>query len=204
MSELRTQADFRTVYKPPSGGAVGKDIARIDDHFARFIALSPFLCIGSSGEDGLCDVSPRGGEPGFVHVIDEMTLAMPDRPGNNRLDSMSNLTARPGVGLLFFIPGFEDCLRVNGFARMSIDEALMRRFDHDGKPPRSVMLIDVKEAYFHCPKAIKRAGLWDPATQVDRATFPSPGQILRDQMKLDVPARAIDDAIDQNARDELY
>ncbi|MEZ5955456.1 MAG: pyridoxamine 5'-phosphate oxidase family protein [Hyphomonas sp.] len=204
MSTLSTAADLRTVYQQPSGGAVGKDIAHIDVHFSRFIGLSPFLCIGTSGEDGLCDVSPRGGEPGFVHVIDEHTLAMPDRPGNNRLDSMSNLTARPGVGLLFFIPGFEDCLRVNGLARMSTDEALMGRFLHDGRPPRSVMLIDVKEAYFHCPKAIRRAGLWDPDAQVDRSTFPSPGQILRDQMKLDMPARSIDDAIDQNARDELY
>ncbi|MCA8901193.1 MAG: pyridoxamine 5'-phosphate oxidase family protein [Hyphomonas sp.] len=204
MSDLKTQSDLRTVYKPPAGGAVVKDIGHIDAHFEHFISLSPFLCIGTSGEDGLCDVSPRGGEPGFVHVIDKATLAMPDRPGNNRLDSMSNLTARPGVGLLFFIPGFEDCLRVNGFARMTTEEVLMNRFLHDGKPPRSVMLIEVREAYLHCPKAIKRAGLWDPAAQVDRATFPTAGQIYRDQMKLEVPAQQIDAALDQNSRDELY
>jgi len=160
VTELKSEADLRTVYKQPGGGAVGKDIAQIDAHFAHFISLSPFLCIGTVGENGLCDVSPRGGEPGFVAVIDAHTLAMPDRPGNNRLDSLGNITSNPGVGLLFFIPGFEDALRVNGLARATTDHELMRRFTADGKPPRSVMLIDVKEAYLHCAKAIKRAGLW--------------------------------------------
>ena len=104
MSDLTTEADLRTVYKQPGGGAVGKDIAQIDAHFAHFISLSPFLCMGTMGENGLCDVSPRGGEPGFVRVMDARTLAMPDRPGNNRLDSLVNITRNPGVGLLFFVP----------------------------------------------------------------------------------------------------
>src|SRR5262245_45996737 len=114
MTGLTSEVELRQVYKTPKKGAVAKDLALIDKHFARFISLSPFLCIGTTGADGSGDVSPRGGEPGFVHVIDGKTLAMPDRPGNNRLDSLTNITQRPGVGLLFFIPGFEDTLRING------------------------------------------------------------------------------------------
>ncbi len=204
MSDLKSQDDLRTVYKKPAGGAVAKDIARIDDHFRRFIELSPFLCMGTVGKDGLCDVSPRGGEPGFVHVINETTLAMPDRPGNNRLDSLSNLTENPGVGLLFFIPGFEDCVRINGVARSTTEPELMARFVFEGKPPRSVLVIDIKEAYLHCPKAIKRAGLWQPDHYADRTQFPSAGQVYRDQMKLDAPTEQVDAALEKNARDELY
>lgn len=204
MSDLNTEADLRTVYKQPGGGAVGKDIAQIDAHFAHFISLSPFLCIGTAGENGLCDVSPRGGEPGFVHVIDARTLAMPDRPGNNRLDSLGNITRNPGVGLLFFVPGFEDTLRVNGVAHVTTEPELMARFTTDGKPPRSVVLIDVKEAYLHCVKAIKRAGLWTQEAQVDRATFPTAGQVYRDQLKLEIPGEVIDASLDQDARDNLY
>ena len=204
MSDLDTEADLRTVYKQPGGGAVGKDIAQIDAHFAHFTSLSPFLCIGTAGENGLCDVSPRGGEPGFVHVIDARTLAIPDRPGNNRLDSLGNITRNPGVGLLFFVPGFEDTLRVNGVAHVTTEPELMARFTTDGKPPRSVVLIDVKEAYLHCVKAIKRAGLWTQQAQVDRATFPTAGQVYRDQLKLEIPGEVIDASLDQDARDNLY
>lgn len=204
MSDLTTEADLRAVYKQPSGGAVGKDIAQIDAHFAHFISLSPFLCIGTVGDNGLCDVSPRGGEPGFVHVIDAQTLAMPDRPGNNRLDSLGNITCNPGVGLLFFVPGFEDTLRVNGVARVTTEPKLMQRFLQDGKPPRSVVLVEVKEAYLHCVKAIRRAGLWTQQAQVDRATFPTAGQIYRDQLKLEIPGEAIDASLEQDARENLY
>jgi uncharacterized protein len=204
MTELSNEADLRAIYKQPSGGAVGKDIAQIDAHFAHFISLSPFLCIGTVGENGLCDVSPRGGEAGFVHVIDARTLAMPDRPGNNRLDTLGNITGHPGVGLLFFVPGFEDTLRVNGVARVTTEPELMARFTADGKPPRSVVLIDVKEAYLHCVKAIKRAGLWTQDAQVDRATFPTAGQVYRDQLKLEIPGEAIDASLAQDARDNLY
>jgi PPOX class probable FMN-dependent enzyme len=204
MTELKSESDLRAIYKSPSGGAVGKDIAQIDAHFAHFISLSPFLCIGTSGDNGLCDVSPRGGEPGFVHVIDARTLAMPDRPGNNRLDSLGNITRNAGVGLLFFVPGFEDTLRVNGLARVTTEPELMARFTSDGKPPRSVVLIDVREAYLHCVKAIKRAGLWSQNAQVNRETFPTAGQIYRDQLKLEIPGEAIDASLEKDAKDNLY
>lgn len=203
-NDLDTDTALRDVYKEPSGGAVAKQIPVIDKHCQRFIELSPFLCIGTSRPDGLADVSPRGGEPGFVHVLSERELAMPDRPGNNRLDTLTNIVHAPAVGLCFFIPGFEDLLRVNGFARLTTDEALMKRFEVDGKLPRSVMVIEVKEAYLHCTKALKRSKLWDPASQVSRDAMPTAGAIYRDHLQIDVPAEAIDAGLEQNARDELY
>ncbi len=176
-----------------------RKIAHIDGYFRRFIELSPFLCIGTTGPSGLGDVSPRGGAPGFVHVLDETHLAIPDRPGNNRLDSLRNLLTHPGVGLLFFVPGFDDMLRVNGTARITTDEPLMRRFVVDGRLPLAVLVIEVREAQLHCPKAIRRAGLWDPAAHVDRRSFPTAGQILRDQLALAKEVSAIDDFLRKDA-----
>jgi uncharacterized protein len=201
---LKTAADLRSVYKQPSSGAANKDIGRIDNHCRWFIGLSPFLCIGTTGPDGLGDVSPRGGAPGFVHVLDERRLAMPDRPGNNRLDSLGNIAERPGVGLLFFIPGFEDVLRINGLAHLTTDPALMARFGVDEKPPRSGMVIEVKEAYLHCPKAVRRAGLWKPESLIDRAAWPSAGEIYRDQLALDLEAAVLDASLEKDARENLY
>ena len=201
---LRTEEDLRGTYAMPGDPVLAKDIRHIDAHCARFIELSPFCVICTSRADGFGDVSPRGGEPGFVHVLDKTHLAMPDRPGNNRLDTLGNITANPAVGLLFFLPGVNEMLRVNGTASISTDPELMARFDAEGRPPLSVTVIEVKEAYMHCAKAIKRAGLWDPAAQIERADFPSLGQIMRDQLSLDVEAELIDQALDQDARDNLY
>ncbi|WP_425062722.1 pyridoxamine 5'-phosphate oxidase family protein [Pyruvatibacter mobilis] len=201
---LRTEEDLRGTYAMPGDPVLAKDIRHIDAHCARFIELSPFCVIGTSRADGFGDVSPRGGAPGFVHVLDKTHLAMPDRPGNNRLDTLGNITANPAVGLLFFLPGVNEMLRVNGTASISTDPELMARFDAEARPPLSVMVFEVKEAYMHCAKAIKRAGLWDPAAQIERADFPSLGQIMRDQLSLDVEAELIDQALDQDARDNLY
>ncbi|MBI1260226.1 MAG: pyridoxamine 5'-phosphate oxidase family protein [Rhizobiales bacterium] len=196
--------ELRKIYKAPSGGALGKQLARLDSHSRRFIELSPFVCLGTSRPDGLGDVSPRGGEPGFVHVLDETTLALPDRPGNNRLDTLENIIQNPAVGLLFFLPGFEEMLRINGEATLTTDPDLMTRFTHDGKAPRSVMTIAVKEVYLHCTKAIRRAALWDPAALVPRDNLPSFGEMLRDQMKLEIPADGIDTALKADAEQNLY
>jgi uncharacterized protein len=200
---VKTVADLRTVYQPPLPNVLAKAMRGIDQHTRRFIALSPFVCIGTSGPDGLGDVSPRGGEPGFVQVLDEHHLALPDHRGNNRIDSLSNLVAYPGIGLLFMVPGFEDTLRVNGTACISFDADLVARFMVEGKPPRSVVVIEVREAYMHCGKAIRRARLWDPAAQVDRRTLPSTGQIYRDQLKLEKSAAAIDQFLEDDAK-QLY
>jgi len=201
---LATEADLRAVYKQPSSGAVNKLLRKIDPHAQRFIELSPFVCLGTSGPDGLGDVTPRGGEPGFVHLLDPNTLALPDRPGNNRLDALTNIIRHPGVGLLFFVPGFEDTLRVNGRARITTDEALLQRFPYNGKLPLTVIVIDVAEAYFHCPKALRRSVLWDASAQLPRSSFASPGQIFRDQLELDREPADIDRALEKGVQDTLY
>jgi uncharacterized protein len=201
---IASQADLRTIYQPPTAGVIAKSLARLDGHARRFIQLSPFLCIGTIGRDGLGDVTPRGGEPGFVHVLDETHIALPDRPGNNRLDTLSNIVERPGVGLLFFIPGFEDTLRLNGLARITTEPVLMQRFVASGKLPLSVVVIEVKEVYLHCTKAIRRARLWKPEAQVDRSALATAGQIFRDHMALDTEVAAIDAELENNAREQLY
>ncbi|MCF4166800.1 pyridoxamine 5'-phosphate oxidase family protein [Zavarzinia compransoris] len=198
------EAGLRTVYPMPSDGATMKQLSFLDVHCSRFIELSPFVCIGTSRPDGGADVSPRGGAPGFVHVLDANRLAMPDWPGNNRLDSLGNLTAHPAVGLLFFVPGFDEMLRVNGRGVTVTTPDLMERFLVDGKPPRSVLLITVEEAFLHCTKALKRSALWDPARHVARDAMPSFGQMLKDQLNAPVPAEAIDQMLEADARDNLY
>ena len=200
---LKSEEALRTVYPDP-GQTRGKVLPALEKHARTFIGLSPFLCIGTSRPDGLGDVSPRGGEPGFVHVLDDTHLAMPDRPGNNLIDTLWNISHSPSVGLLFFVPGFEEMLRVNGVAEITTDPEMMERFVFDGKKPRSVMIIEVREAFFHCPKALKRSGLWDPSKHVPREKMPSFGQIIRDQMKLLVPAKLIDMGLKKDAKDNLY
>ena len=201
---LQSEADLRATYAAPSRHAVAKDIRRIDAHSRRFIELSPFLCMGTMGRDGTGDVSPRGGPPGFVHVLGDSQLAMPDHPGNNRLDSLSNLVSQPGVGLVFFIPGVEEVLRINGTARVTTDERLRQRLLVDGKAPRAAIVVDVVQVYLHCAKALRRARLWDPASQIARGSLPSAGQIFRDQLALEHGVAAIDAALQKDARDNLY
>jgi uncharacterized protein len=201
---IETIGALRAVYDQPSKGAAAKQIDRIDAHCRRFIELSPFVCIGTISGDGRADVSPRGGEPGFAHVLGPNLIAIPDRPGNNRLDNLCNILSNPAVGLLFFIPGFEDMLRVNGKARITTDAVLTHRFAVDERLPVSVLLIEVSEAQHHCAKAIKRAGLWNPAAYVDRRSFPTPGQILRDHIQLETSVAAIDAFVEKDARERLY
>lgn len=205
MSEtMKDEAALRTVYPQASGGALGKQLPALEQHSRRFIELSPFCCIGTSRPDGLADVSPRGGEAGFVHILDDTHLAMPDRPGNNRLDTLTNITTTPAVGLLFFLPGFEEMLRINGVAELTTAPALMDRFVVNDKPPRSVMLIEVREVYFHCTKALRRSELWNSEKHVPRDAMPSFGQIMRDQMKFLMPAKIVDMALKKDAKDNLY
>ena len=195
---------LRRAYERPSKGAAAKEIGQLHAHFCRFIEKSPFVCISTMSAEGHADVSPRGGEAGFVQVLDPTHLAIPDRPGNNRLDSLVNIIANPSVGMLFFIPGFEDMLRVNGTARITTDPKLMTRFVTNGRPPASVILVEVNEAQTHCAKAIKRAGLWNPETFADRRSFPSMGQILKDVLATDTQVEAIDAYVEKDARERLY
>ena len=203
-SKLADECALRTVYAPPSKAVVKKSFAVLDKHSRRFIELSPFFCIGSSRPDGLGDVSPRGGEPGFVHVLDDRRIAFPDRPGNNRLDTLTNVMHQPAVGLLFFVPGVDEMLRVNGVASVTMQEELIASFIHDGKRPRSVVVVETREVYFHCSKALRRSDLWNPDKRLPKGAFPSLGQIARDQFKLLIPAKVIDLALGRDAKKNLY
>ncbi|WP_332770210.1 MSMEG_1061 family FMN-dependent PPOX-type flavoprotein [Phenylobacterium sp.] len=182
-------ADLDRIYRPPGKLVLEKALPHVEKHGKSFIALSPFCVVSSAGPDGSIDVSPRGGEPGFVHVSEDgATLFLPDRPGNNRLDTLRNLLAGPGrIGVMFMIPGFDDVFRVNGRASASDDPALLEQFVEFGKTPRLVVSIAVEEAFFHCPKAIMRGRLWDPEAQVDRAALPSGAEMVMDQLNMGKP-----------------
>jgi uncharacterized protein len=173
---------LRESYGAPSERALKKQLSRIDRHCRDFIARSPFLVIASADPSGRCDASPKGDAPGFVQVIDDTTLLIPDRLGNNRIDTLANLLARPGIGLIFFVPGINETLRVNGRACVTTDPALLEPLAVNGKVPRSAILVTAEEIYFHCGKALIRSDLWNPDKQVRRSDFPSLGRILADQI----------------------
>jgi uncharacterized protein len=169
-------------YAAPTPRSVAKTRPALDRHMAKFISLSPFCILASVGADGTVDVSPRGGAAGFVRIEDAQTLLMPDRPGNNRLDSFRNILSGSGeVSLLFLIPGIDDALRVAGTATVGVEPALLETMAEFGKPPRAVLKIAVREAFLHCPKAIMRAGLWDAKAQVDRTVLPSLSEMIVEQ-----------------------
>ena len=188
---------------PPSERARLKVQRALDGHMRNFIALSPFVCLGSSSADG-ADVTPRGDQPGFVHVLDDHTLLIPDWPGNNRLDTLMNIEANANVGLLFLIPGFSESLRVNGVAEISIDPALLERWNVNGRHPRSVVRVAVREAFLHCGKAILRSKLWDEASKVDRNVLPSYGQMLKDQTQVRDTAEQIQASVEEAYKTRLY
>ena len=160
--EILTDEELRELYGPPTVRALAKQQAVLNEDSRAFIAHSPFLAMGTSSADGRCDVSPKGDAPGFVQVLDDHTLLIPDRPGNNRLDGLGNIVQNAHVGLLFFIPGREDTLRVNGRATIVRDEALLDRLRVDGKRPRTALVVEVEEVFMHCARSFKRAGLWQP------------------------------------------
>jgi PPOX class probable FMN-dependent enzyme len=187
----------------PSERARLKVQRTLDAHMRNFIALSPFVCLGSSSADG-ADVTPRGDRPGFVHVLDDATLLIPDWPGNNRLDTLMNIESNPNVGLLFLIPGFSESLRVNGVAGISLDPALLERWDVNGKHPRSVLRVSVREAFLHCGKAILRSKLWDESAKVDRSALPSYGQMLKDQTHVQDSAEQIQASVESAYKNRLY
>ena len=201
---LDSEEALRRVYAQPSRAVIEKSFPALDRHSRRFIELSPFCCIGSHAPGGTGDVSPRGGEPGFAHVLDDRHIALPDRPGNNRLDTLLNIVRHPEVGVLFFLPGVADMMRINGVALVTIDPGLMERFVHNGKPPRSVIVIETREVYFHCSKALLRSELWNPARHIAKGGFATLGQIARDQSWMRIPAEQIDAALAHDAQTNLY
>jgi PPOX class probable FMN-dependent enzyme len=175
---ITTTEQLETFYnEAPYGPALFKETDRITAQYRKLIEAAPFVVLATSGPDGL-DCSPRGDPPGFVRVVDETTLIIPDRRGNNRIDSLRNLVRDPRISLLFLIPGVGETMRINGRAKISIDPKLTESFVVNGKVPKCVLVVTVEKAYFQCTKAIIRSKLWDPASIVDRKTLPTPGSIL--------------------------
>jgi PPOX class probable FMN-dependent enzyme len=195
--------NLREHYGAPLERARIKTLKRLDKHCRRFIELSPFVCLGTASASGT-DVTPRGDRPGFVHVLDDVTLAIPDWPGNNRLDSLQNIVENPKVGLLFLIPGVEESLRANGEARVSFEPQLLERWETNGKHPRSVLVVQVQEAFLHCGKALIRSKLWQNEYKVERAALPTYGQMLKDQIEIADTAEEIECSVAQAYREKLY
>jgi PPOX class probable FMN-dependent enzyme len=180
--------DLETIYPKPSPRVIAKARPEIDAHAKKFIGMSPFCVLATSGSDGSVDASPRGGNPGFVNVAGPNRLLMPDRSGNNRIDSFRNIVEGSGfVQLIFFVPGIDETLRVGGTGKLSTEPDLLAAMEEFGKLPRAVLSIAVQEAYFHCGKALMRAKLWSSETRVERAILPSISQVIHDQTKLGEP-----------------
>lgn len=172
---------FALFLRQPTTWQSKKLQTELDAHSQAFIKRAPFMCIGTQNFAGQADVSPRGDQAGFVQILDQQTLAIPDRPGNNRLDSLSNILANSSVGLLFIIPGFDDTLRVNGEAQLVLDPAILDAMVVNGRAPKLAIIVKVKEAFLHCAKAFRRSKLWDPKHLQNRNEMPSLSQIILDQ-----------------------
>ncbi len=182
-----------------------KEMPRLDKYCRRFIEMSPFLCLGTaSADDGHIDMSPRGDPPGFVKIIDDVTLLIPDRQGNQRVDSMLNITENPRVGLIFFLPGVEETLRVRGRVSITRDPDLLAPLALNGKSPKLGLLVEIDQVFFQCAKALIRSKLWDPATRIKRSEFPPFGQITRDQRRPDAEVEEIEALIQESYQTKLY
>ena len=201
---IETVEELRSSYGEPSERAARKSLDRLDRHCRRFIGLSPFVVLASSGADGRADCSPRGDAAGFVAVLDDRTVLLPDRRGNNRADSLSNVLENPYVGLLFMIPGVDETLRLNGRAALTTDPALLDPLAVNGRVPRSGLVVEVEEVFLQCTKALVRAKLWADESRVDRkAALPSFGQMLADHVGLP-DGEAVDREIRTKIRETLY
>jgi PPOX class probable FMN-dependent enzyme len=183
MARIETMDSLRAIYGAPKGRSVAKQLDHLDRHCRAFIELSPFLILATQGADGFGDATPRGDHPGFVTVLDDLTLVIPDRIGNNRIDSLSNLVERPGIGLLFLIPGVDETLRVNGTAVIDDDLALRTAHRAEDKIPATVIVVTVREAYLQCAKALMRSKLWAEESRIARDRLPTMGEMLRDHTR---------------------
>lgn len=204
---IADEQELRSRFPATHDLAIQKFQNTLGRHAQDFIRRSPFLCIGTQNADGRADVSPRGDPPGFVQILDPRTLAIPDRPGNNRLDSLSNIIANPNVGLLFIIPGFDDTLRVNGQARLVTDPALLETMRVNDRIPTVAIVVTVREVFMHCAKAFRRSHLWDPTHHQDRSEMPSLIKIILDETTGapgEAEMREIDAGLEEDYKRTLY
>ncbi|MDP6708369.1 MAG: pyridoxamine 5'-phosphate oxidase family protein [Alphaproteobacteria bacterium] len=197
-------SELRELYPEPTGLAAKKTLTKLDKHCRHFISLSPFISLATSDAAGNLDVSPKGDAPGFVEVADEVTLLIPDRLGNNRIDGLRNIVANPRVGILFMIPGVDETLRINGRARITTEPDVLQRFVVNGKAPTSVTVVAVDEAFLHCSKAMKRSKLWADDYRVERRRLPTLGKMLADQIDDGTSAEAADARIEESLKTRLY
>jgi len=196
---IDSEAQLRGLLGNPQPVVVSKITDRIHPTTRCFIELSPFICVATTDASGRCDVSPRGDPPGFVRILDDRTLLVPDRPGNKIADTLRNILVNPRIAILFVLPGLGESFRVNGRATLTTDAALLAPSAVEGKPPKLGILIDIEEAYTQCPKAFIRSHLWDPARHLPQSAIPTSGQILKDIRAGDLDAEEYD-----RARDERY
>lgn len=192
--------DLRRLYAQPGERTLRKQLLHLDRHCRRFIEHSPFVVIATGDGNGF-DASPRGGPPGFVAVVDDQTLWIPDSPGNNRLDSLANIVTTNAVGLLFLIPGVDETLRINGTARVSVDPEIRERFSTRTRTPATVIVVTVREAYLQCAKALMRSRLWSDDARRDRSVLPTMGEMLADQMGVDAAPESQEAMIARYERD---
>ena len=197
MSRIETEDDLRALYAYPKGRPLTKQLDHLETHCRKFISLSPFLVLATSASGESLDSSPRGEDPGFVKVLDDHRIAIPDRPGNNRLDTLSNILESPSVGLLFLIPGVDETLRINGWAEIRDDDELKDMFEINGRKPKTVLVVHVKEAYLHCAKAVMRSRLWNEDAKISRDQLPSMSQMINDQTNSVLPLESQEEMVDR-------
>jgi PPOX class probable FMN-dependent enzyme len=200
---VRTIAELEALYQAPVTTSIAKEIDRLTVHHRAYIEASPFVVVATAGPSGL-DCSPRGDPAGFVRVVDERTLLLPDRRGNNRLDTLRNLVLDPRISLLFLVPGVGVTLRMSGTAEISTDEELRASFDLQGKRPATVIVVTVRSVYTQCPKALLRAHLWDPSRYRDPSELPSVGEILEAITAGAFDGKAYDEAYPERLRQTIY
>ena len=203
MTSIRTLADLEALYDAPVPTSITKEIDHLTELHCAYIEASPFVVVATSGPGGV-DCSPRGDPPGFIRVVDERTLLMADRRGNNRLDTLRNLVGDPRIGLLFLVPGVGVTLRVNGTAEISTDQALRESFSMDGKLPTTVIIVTTTSVYTQCPKALIRSHLWDPARHREQSELPSVGDIMEAITAGEFDGKAYDAAYPERVRQTIY
>ena len=200
---ITTMEQLQTIYGEKVPASVVKEIDYVSGAYRKLIEAAPFLAVATSGPEGL-DCSPKGDPAGFVRILDDKTLAIPDRPGNNRIDGFRNIIRDPRIALLFLIPGVGETLRVNGRASISIDPELMQSFAVNGKLPRCVLIIHIETIYFHCAKAIVRSKLWDESTKIDRKSLPSTGSIIAELSEGKLGGEKYDREAPERIKAQLY
>lgn len=201
---ITTRARLREIVKEPSRFVANKVIDHVDDYCRRFIAAAPFLVIGSTSAAAAMDLSPKGDSPGFVKILDVHTLAIPDRLGNNRVDTLSNLLEDDRVGLIFLVPGRRETLRMSGRAAIVRDPALNGQLAHKGKTPSLAIVVTIKRAFFHCAKCMIRSGLWEPERWPDSSTLPTLAETMVHHGRLKDSVKAVDEIVRADARNRLY